>query len=77
MKRIAANYLYINAETTLRNGVVELDDKGVVQNFFSLDNLPAETSQTEFFNGTLMPKDKEEVRIGEKMEFYLIEYEYT
>ena len=66
MKRIAANYLYINEKTLLKNGVIELDDNGIVQDFFSLDDRPSETSRTEFFNGILMQENKKEIKIGEK-----------
>ena len=66
MKRIAANYLYVNEKIMLKNGVVELDDNGIVQDFFSLDDCPSESSHTEFFNGVLMQENKKEIKIGEK-----------
>jgi len=66
MKRIAANYLYINEKTRLKNGVIELDDNDIVQDFFSLDNCTSESSHTEFFNGMLMQENKKEIKIGEK-----------
>ena len=72
MKRIAANYLYINEKTLLKNGVVELNDEDVVQRFFSLDDCLSESAFTEFFNGILMPKDKTEIRIGGKTDFIII-----
>ena len=69
MKRIAANYLYINEKTLIKNGVIELDDNDIVQDFFSLDDRPCETSHTEFFNGILMQENKKEIKIGEKIFF--------
>ena len=66
MKRIAANYLYINEKTLLKNGVIELDCDGIVTDFFSLDDRQSESSQTKFFNGILMQENKKEIKIGEK-----------
>lgn len=55
MKRVGAHYLYISPEIQLKRGVVEIDNEGIVADFFSLDNVDIETSHTEFYTGILAP----------------------
>lgn len=55
MRRIGAHYLYINATTQLNKGVVEINENGIIDNFFSLNDTPIETSYTEFYTGILSP----------------------
>ena len=55
MKRIGAHYLYINPDILLKNGVVEIDDNGVVTDYFSLNDVNVESSNTEFYTGFLAP----------------------
>ncbi len=55
MKRIGAHYLYINPDILLKNGVIEIDNNGVVSDYFSLDNTLVESAHTEFYTGLLTP----------------------
>ena len=55
MKRIGAHYLYINPDVLLKNGVVEIDDNGVVTDYFSLNDIDVESANTEFYTGFLVP----------------------
>ncbi len=55
MKRTAAHYLYINPDVLLKNGVIEVDENGIVTGYFSLDNTRVETAHTEFYTGLLTP----------------------
>ena len=55
MRRIGAHYLYINPDVLLKNGVVEIDDKNIVTDYFSLNDIDVESSKTEFYTGFLAP----------------------
>ena len=55
MKRIGAHYLYINRNVLLKNGVVEIDENNVVTDYFSLNDIAVESSNTEFYTGFLAP----------------------
>jgi hypothetical protein len=55
MKRIGAHYLYINPDKLIKNGVVEINDEGIVTDYFSLDNTTVESAHTEFYTGLLSP----------------------
>ncbi|MDR2424059.1 MAG: amidohydrolase family protein [Prevotellaceae bacterium] len=51
---IAGNYLFTGQEF-IKNGLVEIDDEGVVLALDSLGNPPAEKAGVEFYNGIICP----------------------
>ena len=53
MRKIAAHYLYANSENPMRQGVVSLNDEGIITAIDQLDD--AEAESTEFYDGVLVP----------------------
>lgn len=55
MRRIAANYIYTIEGTALKNGIVELDDKGKILNVIDTKGDLKESGRLEFYNGVITP----------------------
>ena len=55
MKRIAAHFVYCNPQRILSNGVVEVNDSGIIVYIFSLNDKPQECNSTIFYNGIIIP----------------------
>ena len=55
MHRFSANYIFPVSQPPIRNGVVEVDDDGVIMRVFHPGNSPKEIHSTEFYNGVIVP----------------------
>jgi cytosine/adenosine deaminase-related metal-dependent hydrolase len=55
MRRFSANYIYTNTGDPIRNGVVEVDDNGVIVDIINPLGNEKEYSSTEFHNGVIVP----------------------
>ncbi|PIF03062.1 MAG: amidohydrolase [Draconibacterium sp.] len=55
MRKIAANYIITNVTPPLKNGVIVVDDNGVVQQVIDTQGNLKETEAVEFYNGVLVP----------------------
>ncbi|HAN19056.1 MAG: hypothetical protein A2X13_02830 [Bacteroidetes bacterium GWC2_33_15] len=55
MRRIAANYIFPVTRPPLKNGIVELDNNGVVLNLIDTKGDFTESRNLEFYNGVLVP----------------------
>jgi len=55
IKRFSANYVFTVNTPPLKNGIVEVDDKGVVQNIIDTKGNLQESRGLEFHNGVLTP----------------------
>lgn len=55
MKRFAAHFVYCNPQRILPNGVIEVDESGVIISIFSLNDKPQESHSTIFYNGIIIP----------------------
>ncbi len=53
MKRIAANVVLVKGRGVVKNAVVQIDDKGVVESVFELADYRNEPFATVFYNGVL------------------------
>jgi cytosine/adenosine deaminase-related metal-dependent hydrolase len=55
MRRFSANYVYTNTGKPIRNGVVGVDDNGVVVEIIDHKGEEKEYAHTEFRNGIIVP----------------------
>jgi len=55
MRRIAANYIFPVNNTPLKNGIVEIDDNGVILNLIDTKGDFTESRNLEFYNGVIVP----------------------
>jgi len=55
MRRIAANYIFPVNKPPLKNGIVEIDDNGVVLNLIDTKGDFTESRNLEFYNGVIVP----------------------
>lgn len=55
MRRFSANYIFTNTGKPIRNGVVEVDDNGVVVDIIEHIDGVKEYAHTEFRNGIIVP----------------------
>lgn len=55
MRRFSANYLYTNCGKPIRNGVVGVDDDGVIVEIIDHKGQEKEYAHTEFRNGIIVP----------------------
>lgn len=55
MRRISANYIYPVFTAPLKNGIVEIDDKGQVLNIIDTKGELKESRSLEFYNGIITP----------------------
>lgn len=55
MRRFSANYIYTNCGKPIRNGVVGVDDNGVVVEIIDHKGQEKEYAHTEFRNGIIVP----------------------
>mgnify|MGYP006873024478 FL=1 len=60
MKRFAANRIVLSRNYSKTNAVVELLDNGVVHRFESI-TVDADWHSTPFYNGLILPFDREEI----------------
>ncbi|MCB9017687.1 MAG: hypothetical protein WCU80_02210 [Paludibacteraceae bacterium] len=68
MLRFAANILYKSPYDIIRNGVIEMDESGIVRAVFSLDDLRSESESTQFLNGIILPFQPDIYAIDSKKE---------
>lgn len=55
MRRYSANYVYTNLGKPIRNGIVELNDDGVITKIYDPKGEIKELAFTEFYNGVIVP----------------------
>jgi cytosine/adenosine deaminase-related metal-dependent hydrolase len=55
MRRISANYIYPVYRSPLKNGIVEIDDKGQILNIIDTKGELKESRSLEFYNGIITP----------------------
>lgn len=55
MRRIAANYIFPINQPPLKNGIVELDENGVILNIIDTIGDFTESRNLEFYNGVIVP----------------------
>lgn len=55
MRRLSANYIYPVNRPPLKNGIVEINDNGEVQNIIDTNGELKESRNLEFYNGIIIP----------------------
>ena len=55
MRKITAHYIYPVTSPPLKNGIIELDDSGYIQNIIDTNGRLSESSGLEFYNGIIVP----------------------
>lgn len=55
MRRISANYIYPIHQVPLKNGIIEIDDTGEIQNLIDTQGDLRESRNLEFYNGVITP----------------------
>ncbi len=55
MRRISANYIFPVSSPPLKNGIIEIDDQGVIQNVIDTKGELSESRNLEFYNGVIIP----------------------
>jgi cytosine/adenosine deaminase-related metal-dependent hydrolase len=55
MRRLSANYILPVSSSPLKNGIVEIDDEGVIQNIIDTKGELQESRNLEFYNGVIVP----------------------
>ncbi|PLX13993.1 MAG: amidohydrolase [Marinilabiliales bacterium] len=55
MRRISANYIYPVSQPPIKNGIVEVDNLGVIQKIIDTKGDLRESRKLEFFNGIIVP----------------------
>jgi len=55
MRRISANYIFPVSQSPLKNGIIEVDDSGVVLDIINTQGQLTETRNLEFYNGVIVP----------------------
>ncbi|MFO8234426.1 MAG: hypothetical protein R6U04_03330 [Bacteroidales bacterium] len=55
MRWIAANYLIPVTSTPIKNGILEIDDNGIISKIIDPGDQLREMSRVEFYNGVLIP----------------------
>lgn len=55
MRRISANYIFPVTSAPLKNGIIEIDDQGVIQNIIDTKGELVESRNLEFYNGAIIP----------------------
>jgi len=55
MRRLSANYIFPVTSNPIKNGIVEVDDQGVISKVIDTKGKPTEISKLEFYNGILVP----------------------
>ena len=55
MRRVSANYIYRVDGLPLKNGIVEIDDKGRIINIIDTKGELKESRNLEFYNGVIVP----------------------
>ena len=55
MRRLSANYVYCVSQPPIKNGIVELDDKGKILSVIDTKGELKESRNLEFYNGVIVP----------------------
>ncbi|MGE0078555.1 MAG: amidohydrolase family protein [Bacteroidales bacterium] len=55
MRRYSANYIFSVAQPPIKNGIVEVDEHGVIVNIINPGESFKEIHSTEFYNGVIVP----------------------
>lgn len=55
MRRISANYIFPVSSAPLKNGIIEIDDQGVIQNVIDTKGELRESANLAFYNGVIVP----------------------
>ncbi|MDA3778703.1 MAG: hypothetical protein PF487_00480 [Bacteroidales bacterium] len=55
MRRISANYVFPVSGKALKNGIVEIDDEGIIRNIIDTHGKLNESRKLEFYNGIIVP----------------------
>ncbi|MFC2152631.1 amidohydrolase, partial [Bacteroidota bacterium] len=55
MRRLSANYIFPVNTAPLKNGIVEIDENGKIQNIIDTKGELKETRNLEFYNGVIIP----------------------
>lgn len=55
MKRVAAHWVYCSPQQIIPQGVIEVNEQGIITAIFSLNDLPQESHSTIFYNGIIIP----------------------
>lgn len=55
MRRISANYIFPVSSSPLKNGIIEVDEQGVIQRVIDTKGKLKESRNLEFYNGVIVP----------------------
>jgi len=55
MRKISANYIYTNNNLPLKNGIIVIDNNGIIIEVIDSKGDLKETANVEFFNGVIVP----------------------
>ena len=55
MRRISANYIYPVSQPPIKNGILEVDNLGVIKNIIDTKGELRESRNLEFYNGVIVP----------------------
>lgn len=55
MRRISANYIFPVSSAPLKNGIIEINDQGVIHNIIDTKGALSESRNLEFYNGVIIP----------------------
>jgi cytosine/adenosine deaminase-related metal-dependent hydrolase len=55
MRKLSANYIYTNKNLPLKNGIIEVDESGIITNVIDTNGDLKETANIEFYNGVIVP----------------------
>lgn len=55
MRRISANYIFPVSSAPLKNGIIEINEQGVIHNIIDTKGALSESRNLEFYNGVIIP----------------------